>query len=64
MQGNVGWPERLWIVRHGESAGNLARDRAEASGATLIELEHRDADVPLSPRGLEQSQALDRKSVV
>lgn len=58
MQGNVGWPERLWIVRHGESAGNLARDRAEASGATLIELEHRDADVPLSPRGLEQSQAL------
>lgn len=57
-QGNVGWPQRLWIVRHGESAGNLARDRAEASGAALIELEHRDADVPLSPLGLEQSRAL------
>jgi broad specificity phosphatase PhoE len=57
-RGNVGWPQRLWIIRHGESAGNIARDRAEASGATLIELEHRDADVPLSPLGLEQSQAL------
>ena len=58
IQGNVGWPRRLWIIRHGESAGNLARDRAEASGAPLIDLKHRDADVPLSPLGLEQSQAL------
>ncbi|HEV2623248.1 MAG TPA: histidine phosphatase family protein [Frateuria sp.] len=57
-QAKVGWPRRLWIIRHGESAGNLARDNAEASGASLIELEHRDADVPLSPLGLEQSQAL------
>src|SRR5690606_11574322 len=23
------WPDRLWIVRHGQSAGNVARDRAE-----------------------------------
>lgn len=58
IRGNVGWPRRLWIIRHGESAGNIARDRAEASGAPLIELQHRDADVPLSPLGLEQSQAL------
>jgi len=57
-QSNVGWPRRLWIIRHGESAGNIARDRAEASGASLIDLQHRDADVPLSPLGLEQSQAL------
>jgi broad specificity phosphatase PhoE len=57
-QVNAGWPQRLWIIRHGESAGNVARDQAEASGAPLIELEHRDADVPLSPLGLEQSQAL------
>ena len=58
IQGNAGWPERLWVIRHGESAGNIARDRAEASGAPLIDLQHRDADVPLSPLGLEQSQAL------
>ncbi|MEI7037693.1 histidine phosphatase family protein [Fulvimonas yonginensis] len=57
-QDHAGWPERLWIIRHGESAGNIARDRAEASGAPLIELQHRDADVPLSPLGLEQAQAL------
>jgi broad specificity phosphatase PhoE len=57
-QGNVGWPRRLWVIRHGESAGNVARDRAEAAGAPLIELLHRDADVPLSPLGVEQSQAL------
>ena len=24
------WPSRLWIVRHGESAGNVARDAAHA----------------------------------
>lgn len=57
-QGTVGWPRRLWIIRHGESAGNIARDRAEAAGAPLIELRHRDADVPLSSLGLEQAQAL------
>ena len=57
-QSNIGWPQRLWVIRHGESAGNVARDRAEASGATLIELQHRDADVPLSALGLEQAQAL------
>ena len=56
--GQVGWPAHLWIVRHGQSAGNVARDRAEASGAPLIELEHRDADVPLSALGREQSEAL------
>ena len=26
------WPERLWIVRHGESAGNVAREAADAAG--------------------------------
>lgn len=52
------WPERMWIVRHGQSAGNVARDHAEAHGVTLIELEHRDADVPLSALGERQAHAL------
>ncbi|MFL5607470.1 MAG: histidine phosphatase family protein, partial [Gemmatimonadaceae bacterium] len=26
------WPDRLWIVRHGESAGNVARDAAMTAG--------------------------------
>ena len=29
---NAGWPGQLWIVRHGESAGNVARDAAESGG--------------------------------
>ncbi len=52
------WPERLWIVRHGESAGNVARDAAEAAGQTLIDIPIRDADVPLSALGERQAQAL------
>ncbi len=54
------WPTVLWIVRHGESAGNVARDAAHASGALRIDLSQRDVDVPLSPRGEEQAAALGR----
>ena len=54
------WPARLWIIRHGQSAGNVARDAAESSGAELIELEHRDANTPLSDLGHTQSLALGR----
>ena len=54
------WPDRLWVVRHGESAGNVARDAAETQGLELIELSARDADVPLSMRGEEQAAALAR----
>lgn len=54
------WPAVLWVVRHGQSAGNVARDEASARGAERIELTHRDVDVPLSPLGREQAQALGR----
>ncbi|MDQ0840286.1 histidine phosphatase family protein [Sphingomonas faeni] len=52
------WPSRLWIVRHGESAGNVARDAAHAAGVERIDLSHRDVDIPLSPLGEEQARAL------
>ena len=52
------WPERLWIVRHGQSAGNVARDAADASGAAMIDIAERDMDVPLSPLGERQAAAL------
>jgi hypothetical protein len=39
------------MVRHGESAGNVARDAAHAARKPRIELTMRDMDVPLSPRG-------------
>ena len=54
------WPERLWIVRHGESRGNVARDAAQAARLHRIETVARDVDVPLSPRGEEQARALGR----
>ena len=54
------WPDRLWIVRHGESAGNVARDAAHAAGLGRIEIDHRDVDVPLSSLGEQQSRALGR----
>src|SRR3954447_14954135 len=54
------WPDRLLLVRHGESAGNVARDHAEASGLALIDIAERDMDVPLSARGEEQAAALGR----
>jgi broad specificity phosphatase PhoE len=52
------WPEVLWLVRHGESAGNVAAMRAETSGAALIDIATRDMDVPLSDRGERQAKAL------
>ena len=54
------WPTRLWIVRHGQSAGNVARDRAHVAGLGEIDLDTRDVDVPLSDLGQVQSEALGR----
>ena len=54
------WPRSLWLVRHGESAGNVARDQALESGAEVIDIAMRDVDVPLSDRGRAQATALAR----
>ncbi|QIG38723.1 histidine phosphatase family protein [Microbacterium sp. 4R-513] len=48
----------LWLVRHGESVANIAATRAEREGLERIPIDIRDADVPLSPTGREQAQAL------
>jgi probable phosphoglycerate mutase len=48
----------LGIVRHGQSTGNVAADRAEGSGAEMIDIPERDADVPLSPTGRHQAEAV------
>ncbi|MET0844270.1 MAG: histidine phosphatase family protein [Mycetocola sp.] len=63
---NGPWTE-LWLVRHGESIGNIAASAAEADGADVIAVDIRDADVPLSRTGHEQAEALqpwlaDRRS--
>lgn len=52
------WPQHLWIARHGQSAGNVARDAAEANSLLLIDIADRDIDVPLSPLGERQAAAM------
>lgn len=52
------WPSQIWIVRHGESAGNVARREALARGGHEIELAVRDMDVPLSSLGERQAEAV------
>src|SRR6476659_2499642 len=52
------WPCTLWIVRHGQSAGNVARDAAEAAGLPVIDIAERDIDTPLSQLGCRQARAL------
>jgi probable phosphoglycerate mutase len=54
------WPSRLWLVRHGESAGNVARDAAHSIGGEEIDIKARDVDVPLSSLGKRQADALGR----
>ena len=54
------WPERLYLVRHGQSQGNVARDAADQSGAHEIDIDVRDVDVPLSQLGIHQAEAAGR----
>ena len=53
-----GWPDVLWVARHGQSAGNVARDAAESGGHAVIDIADRDVDVPLSSLGERQADAL------
>ena len=54
------WPERLWLVRHGQSQGNVARDAADEAGSHEIDIDMRDVDVPLSELGRRQAEAAGR----
>ena len=53
-------PLVVWLVRHGESMGNVADANAQKSGAGRLELDIRDPDVPLSDTGRAQAEALGR----
>ena len=54
------WPDLLYIVRHGESAGNVAREAAIEAGERMIDIDVRDVDVPLSQLGQRQATAVGR----
>ncbi|WP_234045659.1 histidine phosphatase family protein [Streptomyces adelaidensis] len=47
----------MWAVRHGQSTANVAYEEAERTGST-VPLPGRGADVPLSPLGRTQGEAL------
>src|SRR4051794_20212669 len=53
-------PSAVWLVRHGESVGNVADAQAHEHGAGRLQLDVRDPDVPLSETGCAQAQALGR----
>ncbi|MDX6229987.1 MAG: hypothetical protein QOI76_3377 [Frankiales bacterium] len=60
MSGEHRPPELLWLVRHGQSTGNVAHAAATESQSERLQLETRDMDVPLSDLGREQAAALGR----
>ena len=51
-------PASITLVRHAESIGNVADAAAHGRDAETLDLELRDADVPLSDTGREQADAL------
>jgi broad specificity phosphatase PhoE len=53
-------PQVLWLVRHGESMGNVADAQAQQAKAGRLELDVRDPDVPLSDTGRSQGEALGK----
>ncbi|MEV7972627.1 histidine phosphatase family protein [Cellulomonas sp. NPDC089187] len=50
--------QEIWLVRHGESIGNVAATRSERAGAEVVGIDTRDADTPLSETGAEQAVSL------
>jgi broad specificity phosphatase PhoE len=53
-------PRSITLVRHAESTGNVADAAAHRRAAESLDLDLRDADVPLSDTGREQAAALGR----
>lgn len=51
-------PREFVLVRHAESRGNVANQAAHDRAANQLDLEVRDADMPLSPLGVRQARAL------
>jgi broad specificity phosphatase PhoE len=57
----VTWPSTLTLVRHGESLGNVAHERAYAANADEIDVAVNDASVELSDLGVRQAEALGKR---
>jgi len=57
----TGWPQTLMLVRHGESLGNLANERAYAEQSDRLDINVNDPSVELSDLGARQAVALGRR---
>lgn len=55
------WPATLTLVRHGESLGNVANERAYAEKAEHLDLAVNDPSVELSDLGVRQAEALGKR---
>ncbi len=53
-------PRALWLLRHGQSLGNVARDAAAGRDFETLEIAQRDMDVPLSDLGRQQAIAFGK----
>jgi broad specificity phosphatase PhoE len=53
-------PAEIWLVRHGQSQGNVAREAPRAADQELLDIADRDMDVPLSALGAEQAASFGR----
>jgi len=53
-------PRSLWLLRHAQSEGNVARETAESGGLEILDIAERDADVRLSDLGRQQAEAFGR----
>lgn len=53
-------PAALWLLRHGQSAGNIKAEAAERDDLDLIDIAERDMDVDVSPLGQQQARGFGR----
>ncbi len=53
-------PRALWLLRHGQSLGNVARDAAAGQEIETLDIADRDMDVPLSDLGRQQAIAFGK----
>ena len=50
-------PAAIWLLRHGQSQGNVIRDAARGRKLEVLDIADRDMDVPLSELGERQADA-------
>ncbi len=53
-------PAAIWLLRHGQSQGNVIRDAARGQGLKVLDIADRDMDVPLSDLGRRQADAFGK----